>query len=262
MANIEITSHYNDTVKIKFYVDSHRYQIDGRKDYLIGVTTATGQMDKSRALLIWASRLTRDHLLEALNKEQQITQQLIEEACNLYNAKREEAATSGTLVHDWAERYIKGENPEVPEDENVRNGVIAFLKWVNENGIKFLASEKRVYSKKHEYAGTMDCIFTMAKEDHKIIHAGDFKTSSGFYIEMPMQVSAYQEAETEEHGTQYDDKYIIKFDKTTGEFEVKCFPASEHKQHFQGFLACLQLKKLAKEWDKIHGYYAKKPALI
>lgn len=266
----ELSEHYNGQVTIKFYPESHRYQLFGRKDYLIGVTTATGMMDKSTPLVIWATRLTRDYLLTAIENEEEITPELVEYAAQLHEEKKDEAATKGKMVHEWAEKYIKGEEPEVPEDEQVRNGVLAFLKWVSEKDIKFIASEKRIFSKKHEYVGTMDCVFTMGIEGHRILHAGDYKTSSGIYLPMAFQVSGYQEADTEENGTEYGDKYLLrfakedKFDKKTGqqtqvagEFEAKCFKASEHKGHFRGFLACLELKKQAKAWDKVHGYHAK-----
>jgi len=271
MTNVQTSFHYDNSAIIKFYPDSHKYKLDGRKDFLIGVTTATGMKDKSRPLMIWASRLTRDFLIDAIKDGLQlVTPELIEEAVNLYNVKREEAATSGTMVHDWAEQYIKGKNPEVPEDEKVRNGVLAFMKWVNENGVNFEASEKKVYSKKHEYVGTMDAIFTMECEDHKILHAGDFKTGSGIYADQAFQVSAYQAAETEEHGTKFGSKWIIrfikedKFDKygkltqSAGDFCAKEFLPSEHESHFKGFLGCLEIKKQDKIWEKEHGYYSKK----
>ncbi|MEK7524000.1 MAG: hypothetical protein AAB588_03125 [Patescibacteria group bacterium] len=257
-ADFQISEHYNGTVRIKFYPNSHRYQLEGRRDYLIGVTTATGMADKSKPLLIWAGRLTKEYLLKAMQEGREVNESLIEEAINWHELEKLKAAASGTLVHAWAESYIKGEKPDVPEDPNVRNGVLAFLKWVNENGVKFIASEKRIYSKEHEYVGTMDCIFTMKKEGHGVIHAGDFKTSSGIYMEMAMQVSAYQEAEAEEHGTKYGDKYILRFDKNTGQFETKSFTHAEHIEHFQGFLACLELKRQSKVWEKEHGYYSKK----
>lgn len=258
MSEFQISKHYNGEVVIKFFPKSHRYQLEGRKDYLIGVTTATSQIDKSRVLLGWASKLAKEYLLTALRNGDYISEAVIDTAVNLHAVKKEEAATIGGLVHKWAEDYIKGLNPVPPNSTNVRNGVLAFLRWIKENGVKFLASEKVVYSRKHNYVGTMDCIFTMAKEDHKIVHVGDFKTSSGFYVEMAFQVSAYQEAEAEEYGTKYGDKYILKFDKYTGEFQTKCFQVEEHEQHFQGFLSCLNLKRVISEWEKKHGYSAKK----
>lgn len=265
---IERSTHYNGSVEIKFYPNSHRYQIEGRKNYLIGVTTATGMKDKSTPLMIWAGRLTKAYLEEVL-KSKAIEAEDIETAINQHNVKKEEAATSGTMVHDWAEAYIKGERPTVPEDEKVRNGVLAFLKWVQENDIKFISSERKVYSKKHEYVGTMDVEFTMGITDHKVIYPGDFKTSSAVYLPMTWQVAAYQEATTEEHGTVYGDMHIIRFQKedkidkygnvkaVAGEFEVKSFPAADHEERFRGFLACLEMKKQDKVWEKLHGYYSK-----
>lgn len=257
MPNFEITNHYNGEIQIKFFPASHRYQLVGEKTYLIGVTTATGMMDKSGPLLIWASRLTRDYLNDVLMNGEPITAGKIEEAVNLHKVKKEQAATTGTLVHAWVEDYIAGENPPIPEDEQVSNGVLAFLKWVRENDVKFLASEQKVYSKKYKYVGTMDCIFTMhGKND--VIHPGDFKTSSGVYGEMLMQVSAYQNAHTEEFGTKFDDMYILRFDKETGEFEAKCYPKEEHALRFDGFLACLKLKEFSKFYESKYGYYANK----
>lgn len=254
----ETSEHYNGSIKIKFYPNSHKYKLEGEKSYLIGVTTATGMLDKSRPLLIWSSRLTEAHLVDALKAGEPITEALINEAVNLHSAKKEQAAIKGSMVHDWAEQYIKGMNPEIPEDEEVRNGVLAFLRWAKEEEVEFISSEQKVYSKKHEYVGTMDVKFKCKRTDHKVIHAGDFKTSSGIRLSMAFQVSAYQEADTEEHGTEFGDKCIIRFDKETGEFEAKWFDASEHKDHFRGFLACLELKKQSKVWDKVHGYYSKK----
>ena len=99
MPKFETSSHYNGSIQIKFYPESHRYQLVGERNYLIGVTTATGMLDKSRPLIIWATRLSKDFLLNALRQEQPIDEQLIEEACNQHNVKRDEAATSGSLVH-------------------------------------------------------------------------------------------------------------------------------------------------------------------
>jgi len=248
------SKHYNDEIEIKFYPNSHRYQKEGEKTFLIGVTTATGMVDKSRPLLIWSSRLTEEYLTKILNFKP-IEPEDIAIAVNQYNEKRDEAADKGTQVHRWAEAYIQGENPDTPEDEQVRNGALAFLKWVDEKQVKFLSSEKMVYSKKHNYVGTMDVIFTMGTEDHKIIHAGDFKTSSSIYLEHVMQVVAYQEAEREEFGTEYGSPYILRFDKDTGEFHSKEF-ADNIEEYFEGFLACLKLKELSKFWEKTHGYYS------
>ena len=270
--NVQISNHYNGTVKIKFYPDSHRYQLDGRRDFLIGVTTATGKLDKSNQLLIWAERLVKSHLLKAINEGRPVDEELINEAIEQRKIRLEEAATIGSLVHGWAEQFIKKMNPAVPEDPRVKNGVVAFLRWIRENDVKFTASEVRIFSKKHEYVGTMDTVFTMGREDHKILHAGDFKTGSGIYIDQAFQVSAYQQAHNEEHGTEFGSKWILRFFKEdkfdddgtikqrAGDFEAKEFDLEEHEGHFKGFLGLLEVKKQDKVWEAKHGFYSKKKA--
>ena len=224
------------------------------------MTTATGMLDKSKPLMIWAGNLTREFLLKELDNTgiAHIGKNVIDEAVNQHNVRREAAATSGSLVHEWAENYIAGRKPEVPTDPAVKNGVLAFLKWVNEKGVRFIASEKMVYSKKYDYVGTLDCIFTLKAEGHQIIHLGDFKTSKSFYIDHFFQTAGYEHAYFEEYGTNFGSKFILKFDKETGEFEPKEIPAKEHAIYFDGFLACLKLKQLSKMYEKVHGYYAQK----
>ena len=162
--------HYNGDVTIQFYPNSHRYRIKGEKSYLIGVTTATGMVDKSRPLLIWAGRLTEEYLIDKLKAGEPISEDTVRQAVMQREEKLEQAGTTGTAVHDWCEQYIKGMNPDVPKDPRVRNGVLAFLKWIQEHGIRFVESEVRVYSKEHGYVGTMDTIYTKEREMHEILH--------------------------------------------------------------------------------------------
>jgi hypothetical protein len=129
----------------------------------------------------------------------------------------------------------------------VANGAIAFLKWVDENKIKFISSEQIIYSKKYNYVGIMDCKFTMGKEKHKIVHAGDFKTSKAIYPEYRYQVAGYQGADEEESGEVYGTKWIIRFGKEDGEFEAKEF--GEHEQDYKTFLACQTVALRKKELD-------------
>jgi hypothetical protein len=52
--NKVLKSVYNGEVSIEFFPDSHRYRKIGERSYLISVTTATGIIDKSRPLILWA----------------------------------------------------------------------------------------------------------------------------------------------------------------------------------------------------------------
>ena len=238
---------YGGKVEIAFYEKSHMYKLDGER--LISVTACTGIIDKSGPLMYWAVNLARDYLLE--NLENGITEDHIIEASKQHRIKKEKAATIGSIVHQFAEDYINKKNPEIPEKikgmkkddmEKVRNGIIAFLKWVTDHKIKFVASEKLVYSKKHNFVGLMDVVY---KEKGKLV-AGDFKTSkSGHYHEYKFQLSAYRGADEEESGVKYDRSVILHFDKETGDFEV--IECVDHAKDYKTFLSCLAIKKRLKE---------------
>lgn len=248
----KVTELYKGKIKVAFYEKSHRYLIN-ETERPLSVTACTGIIDKSRPLIYWATGLMEDYLKNI--KPGMITLDDIDEAKKQHTIRKEAAATSGSKVHEWAEQYIMHklkrikELPEMPTEEPVRLGVMAFLKWVDEHKIKFLDTELLVYSKKHKYVGLMDCKFTMGgSEKHKIVHAGDFKTSKAVYNEMRYQVSAYQEADVEESGEVYGSKWILRFDKLTGEFEAHEY--GDHEKDFKVFLACLAIKTREKELSK------------
>jgi len=237
---------YKGKITLDFYEAKHLYVIRADGHVPLSVTAATGTMDKP-ALKFWAVGLTRDYLLNLVRDKKPITEQVIIDASKLHQVYTKKAATIGSLVHDWAEAYIKGEKPVMPMDSKVLNGVTAFLKWIDEHEVKFLASEKIVYSKKHDYVGMMDTKFTLKEEKHKITHCGDFKTSSGVYPEMLFQVAAYQEADTEESGEEYGTKWIIRFDKEAGEFDPHEFSVEDHKKDLSAFLGLLAAKRRLNE---------------
>ena len=142
------------------------------------------------------------------------------------------------MVHEWAENFVKGNKPEVPTDEKVLNGVSAFLDWAKKNEVRFVSSERVVYSKKHNFIGMMDA---EAEIDGKLCVV-DFKTSSGLYPEHSVQTAAYQLA-AEEEGSQYSgERWVARFDKETGEFEAK--QCHNYENDNEVFLSLLKVKKL------------------
>ena len=123
-----------------------------------------------------------------------LTLDAIENATKKWRQEKEAAADAGTAIHDWIEKKIKGEDQEIPEDEKVKNGVLAFLQWTNENKIKWLENEKIVYSKKHDFIGKLDAIAKINGRKFLI----DYKSSKGLYPEFYLQTAAYQLAYEEE----------------------------------------------------------------
>jgi hypothetical protein len=243
---------YDGTIELCFDEGKHRFTVNGNSVFP-SVTAATGVIDKSRPLIYWAVGLAKDFLMGNLQvliddtKGDKIAA-IIEEAVKQHSIKKQEAADVGTQVHDWVERFIKAKSknewPEIPKDPQVFNGVTAFLKWVDEYEVKFISSEKLVYSKKYKYAGIMDAEAVIKRKTCVI----DFKTSKAIYPEMRFQVAAYQAAAEEESGKEYSgNKWLARFDKQTGEFEAHEF--AEQDKDFKAFLAALDLKRRLKELE-------------
>ncbi len=212
------TKLYGGKINIKFFPDSHSYWIDGKRK--TGVTTLIGIKDKSTALVSWATELGADFLLEKLEKGLPITEVDILEAQSLHSVRKTEAADLGTKIHDFCEKYIKHklkekgyENfPELPEEKSVLIGANAFLDWEKEHNVKFISSERIIYSKKYDFIGKMDI---EARVDGKICLV-DLKSSSGLYNTVRLQTAAYAKADEEERKKDvYEGRWAIRLAKET-----------------------------------------------
>lgn len=245
------TKLYDGSIELDFDEIKHRFTVNGKS--IISVTGVTSVIDKSRPLIYWAVGLAKGFLMENLQtliddtKGDKIAA-IIEEAAKQHSIRKQQAADVGTQVHAWVEAFIKAKSkkdwPEIPKDPQVFNGITAFLKWVDEYDVKFISSERHIYSKKHKYAGIMDAEAIIQKKLCVI----DFKTSKGIYPEMRFQVAAYQAAVEEESGKEYSgNKWLARFDKETGEFEAHEF--AEQEKDFKAFLAALELRRRLKELE-------------
>lgn len=249
---LRVVKLYDNTVELVFNEAKHYFTANGNLVFP-SVTGATGVIDKSRPLIFWAVGLTKNYLMGNLQSLIDDTKgdkiaALIEEAGKQHSIKKQQAADVGTQIHTWAEAFIKAKSekewPEIPKEPQVANGVAAFLKWVDEYEVKFISSEKMIYSKKYKYAGIMDAEAIIKKKLCVI----DFKSSKAVYPEMRFQVAAYQAAVEEETGKEYSgNKWLARFDKETGEFEAHEF--AEHDKDFKAFLAALDLRRRLKELE-------------
>ncbi len=260
---------YKGKVIVKFFGPTpekpSRHIYTANSDRKIGVTTYLGIKDKSRALVIWATELARDYLLSL----KEITPEEIETACKLHAVRKQEAADLGNLAHDWIEQYIKGNKPEMPEDSRVVIAVNGVLDWVKEHKVKFISSERVVYSKKHDYIGTLDAEAIVDGERAVV----DFKTSGGLYNPVRMQTAAYQMADEEAGTKAYKGRWAIRVAKETEDdylakmskkgkidfapyvaFEAKFFDQESLADDFRAFLAC----KTLFDWDKRTDFYLNK----
>lgn len=241
---------YGGEIEIDFFPNSHQYKLNGER--LDSVTSITGLIDKSRALMKWAEDLARAYFQTLEANGQDITVDDWEHAITLHRQRRDEAADIGKAVHKWIEEWIaltpaKRKKVEMPEDESVLNGVIAFLAWVKQNDVKFVQSERFVYSRKHHYVGTMDNAFMVGKD--KTVILGDFKTSNYIGVEAILQLVGYAIAFSEEEGIEPKKLAIQHFNKKTGEFKVYDYEFTEELR--DGFLALAKVKQSIKVAEKV-----------
>ena len=236
---------YGGKVTIEFDSDLHRYKKDGKN--LISVTAATGVIDKSQPLILWAVGLAKDYLNNCITNGDAVDSVTIEEACRQHSIRKEKAADTGSQVHNWIEAFAKAkregsETPAIPEGKNVQNGVNAFLDWFIENDVVFETNERLVYSRAHDYVGITD--FVAMVNGKRVV--GDWKTSKRIYPEMRVQLSAYKEAIEEEEGKKLEGGILLHCDKETGEFGVVEITPEEFKELYPVFLSCLNIKKWLK----------------
>lgn len=236
------TKPYKDIV-LEFDETRHIFYVNGEK-LNTSVTGITGIIDKSGALVGWAVKLFREFLLEKISSNKNITEDDVLSGSKQHIIAKQKAGDIGTEIHKWAELYIKKKNPPMPEDEKVKNGALAFLKWIDENKVKFINSEECIYSKKYKYAGILDL---EAKVNGELCIV-DFKSSNGVYDDMRFQVAGYQLAKEEMTGKKYDTRWLIQFGKETGDF--KAHRLDDYKKDRDAFLACLTIKRRLAELKK------------
>ena len=231
---------YNKTVKLVFEEFKHSYFFEGRK--VPSVTTILSVINKT-ALINWAANMAADYFkgqIEPGKSYDEVQLNTIwKEAKAAHYKKKTETGDIGTFVHEWVEKYIKGENPPPPVNQDLRESTERFLKWVKDHKVTFLASEQVVFSKKYNFCGTLDFI---CKINGGKLVLGDLKTSSGIYNEYFLQTAAYRLARTEEYPEeQYSGQAIIRIGRDGG-FEF--VESTNYVKHIEGFLAALKLHEV------------------
>jgi hypothetical protein len=224
----------------------HAYHFNGTP--VPGCTTVLRRIGKGDTLIQWAANQAAEYVIASYRDGmgQGDVVRLANEAKLAWNATRREAADIGTEVHSYAEAILRGEPaPKLSTDE-ARQGAQAFERWLEEHYVKPQAIERRVFSKKHWYAGTTDLVAVIGRR----LAIADFKTSSGIYPEYALQLSAYKGAWIEEHGLDPDveiDRWIIRVDKKTGQFEARQFKRDQ--VHTRAFLHVLELHRCLQEME-------------
>jgi hypothetical protein len=206
-----------------------------------GVTTLIGIKDKSKALSIWQQQLTADFLFGLLAKKIKINEEKVVEAIIQCDIKRDEAADIGKEIHSWCEKYIRhklGEKgfesvPDIPSFPEAVIGVNAFLQWEKEHKVKFVSTEKVVYSLKENFIGIEDVTFIA----DGLFCDADFKSSNGLYNGVRLQTAAYAYARMEDGGRKSQGRWAIRLSKYS---EEEYYKRERRKKEIKQIIAKIQ----------------------
>lgn len=237
---------YNGEIELDFNEEKHLYTVNGKK---VDGTTGVLNVISKPALMYWAVNMSVEFFQTAIKPGvvyDEVQLKAMADGMKTAHRKRStDAADIGKMVHDWIKSYLEGKKPAMPVNEQILNAVKTFLAWEKEYNVKFLHSEKILYSKKYNYAGTLDFIAEMDTPDHdgRIKVLGDFKTSSGIWDEYWFQTAAYQQAYLEEFPEEFiAGQTIVRIGKD-GSLEVKNSKPGDYEENLEAFNAALILHR-------------------
>lgn len=276
---------YNGTERLRFSPSKWlwvREAPENKLEELSGVTGVVKIVDKSAALMPWAVKkamlklralaiqehLGPDGCIQMFEAE---LDKLIEEAKKADREELEAAGETGHDAHSWIEQLIKAilsENrsrelevlAKLPEDERAAACCVGAVEWMVKHNVRWLSTERKVFSLQHKYAGTMDGLCLVDSCDDRLccpcafahrLSVADWKTSNYLYLTYLMQVAAYQQAYEEETGEKIEDRWILRLDKDDGEFDPWHAEGRESfEQDFAGFKHAQNLVLSLKTIDK------------
>jgi hypothetical protein len=154
----------------------------------------------------------------------------------------EKAAEIGTQAHGLIEWNMRraldqkvGPEPRVVDD--AQWAFMAFQDWAASVQLKPRFIEQTVFSRTHQYAGTMDLL----AEVNSVLTLVDFKTSRGIYPESFLQNVAYQVALVEMGHATPSAGLIVRLPKHQSDPAFEVAPVPPASELFPVFLAVKQL---------------------
>jgi hypothetical protein len=282
---------YDGTISVYYDDDKHEYIRHPKFDEGIepitidGVTTVVHIIDKSPALSPWVAKMTKECALSKLEAGRTYTQEelvsLIGDAALHYKEYTEQAANIGKMAHNCLEQTIKKairdnngvveDLVEAPEHPQALSCCIAALDWMRKHNVRWLFTERKIYSRDWDYAGTLDGVALVdscgdidcchrveelidvenaqvtyqrfALEFKDRLSLTDWKSSNYLYDEYRFQTAAYEHAHEEEFGVNIEDRWVLRLGKDDGKFEPWHIGNEDFELDFQTYLDCLALHR-------------------
>lgn len=123
----------------------------------------------------------------------------------VHNDVLERKRQLGVAVHKACELHYKNDLDEDSLPQEVKPYFEVWLQFIDDTGFVITAMEKQVYSLRHGYAGTLDCIGVL--HDVKVLL--DIKCTAKIMGSVGPQTAAYRLA-LEEMGESVDRRCVIK----------------------------------------------------
>jgi hypothetical protein len=246
--------------KYRFDESRHLHQllVDGEYRNLTGCTTVLSVVAKP-ALIQWAANMTAEYIREnakrepiaVLDNEKEVlgdyivNDALLEEARKAHAKRKTQAGGYGTETHKIISEIIKDviENSGgyILSGRNSNKSVNNFIEWAIKNKVKFLETEKNIYSESLFLGGIVDFVCEIDGQ----IWIGDVKTSgSGIYVEHMWQCAGYHIMMKEMKMPFAEDVkgYLILNLKESGEMLEK--RSVSNNDNTEAFLSCLKIYRI------------------
>lgn len=256
----ESVSLYGGKYLLEFDKAAHAYRVNGQPvdANVTKVTEVISGGGKTAALMGWACKEMAAYLegnwpkthygayLELVESE---FQALIKKAKAAHKQRKKDAASVGGQAHDWIDAHIKAQLGQGFEplfqftDSRVESAVMAYLDFERSRKVRYLESERKVYSPTHGYVGTLDRLV----EVDGVVGIEDLKTSNGWRSEYSVQIAAYEMAYMEEFpGVQINRRIGVMLSKDDAKFEVIELPLERRDADFKAFLGALDVFRWSK----------------
>lgn len=244
---------YNLKNGIVLYYDepTHTYKVGGKK--IPSVTGITGKGLIKDGLTNWkisfplgyAKREINSTLNNNVALDRLSLEKIFAEAEGSTDKIMKEAGRIGSVVHGLVEDYLKGKEIPTQNDKRVVNCWNLFLAWWESQEYEPLYIEKKLYSEKYNYAGTLDLVVKDKKEKLVLI---DIKTSNQVSFDYLLQLNAYKVAFEEETKQKISKALVVRLPKSDKKIDVQDIPLN--KKLFNAFLGAKYIMtSMNKYWD-------------
>ena len=226
-----------NNIILSYNDDKHMYYVNDQK--VESVTGICGRGLPKPNLVNWLVATPLNEVKRLINEkldnndplDRAGLERIFKTAKEKTNKIKEDAGLVGTVVHGLIEDYLNGKEVPKQSDPKVVNCWNAFIDWWNKQEYEVVELEKKIYSKKYNYAGTLDLICKDKKGNLVLM---DIKTSNFITFDYFLQLNAYKFAYEEETGSKVSKSFIVKLSKKDAEIEIKEIPLN--KKLFNAFI--------------------------